>query len=127
MLYPTIVKADSGTHVNPSLHGIWKSIGNSYLLEADSEKINLYSTTSHHCYRENNDYLNELLNNSAQFCLNKTNDTLSVFLQDFGEKTRQLQLENKYYRLPESRNCSTLTEVQKTILNFYSNSSGLPC
>lgn len=113
-LYPTTVRENSVTYVNSSIRGIWKSIGDNYLLEADQEKINLFSTTSKHCYRETNDYLTDLLNTKAAFSLNKTNDTLSVFYQDFDEKTRQLQTENKYYRLRElPKNCTTLTEEQK--------------
>lgn len=114
LLLPTLLKSDSKTFINPVLRGAWKSIGNSYLLEADSTGINLYSTTSHHCYLEKNDYLSELLNNSAKFALNGTQDTLSVFLQDFGQKTRQLQSENKYLRLNElPRHCAALTDQQK--------------
>jgi carboxyl-terminal processing protease len=114
MLLPTLLRNDSITLINPILKGAWKSIGNSYLLQADSTGISLYSTTSQHCYREKNDYLSELLNNTAKFSLNRTLDTLSVFLQDFGEKTKQLQSENKYYRLRELPGyCGTLTDQQK--------------
>lgn len=119
ILLPTLLKTDSRTVINPILKGAWKSIGNSYLLEADSTGINLYSTTSQHCYREQNDYLSELLNNTARFSLNSTLDTLSVFLQDFGEKTKQLQSENKYYRLRELPGyCASLTDQQKNDPEF---------
>jgi len=114
LLLPTLQKNESKSFIHPNLIGAWKSIGNSYLLEADSAEISLYSTTSQHCYREKNDYLSELLNNTARFTLNFAQDTLSVFLNDFGDKTKQLQTENKYVRLKElPNNCVTLTEQQK--------------
>lgn len=114
MLMPTLLKSGSKASVNPYMKGVWKSIGNSYLLDADSTGVSIYSTTSQHCYREKNDYLSELLNNTAKFSLNPTQDTLSVFLQDFGEKTKKLQTENKYFRLQELPDyCTTLTDQQK--------------
>jgi carboxyl-terminal processing protease len=113
-LYPTRVNENAETYVNYSIRGIWKSIGDNYLLDADQKKITLFSTTSKHCYPETNDYLTDLLNTKATFCLNKTSDTLSIFYQDFAEKTRQLQTENKYYRLRElPHHCTTLTKAQK--------------
>ena len=119
LLLPTLLKNDSRSLIHPDLIGAWKSIGNSYLLEADSAGINLYSTTSQHCYREKNDYLSELLNNTARFTLNSTQDTLSVFLHDFGDKTTQLQMENKYVRLRElPNNCISLTQQQKDDPDF---------
>jgi len=113
-LSPTTVKENAVVHVDPRIRGVWKSVGDNYLLEAAQEKIVLFSTTTKHCYREKNDYLTDLLNNRALFSLNTNGDTLYVFYQDFGEKTKQLQTENKYYRLRElPKNCTTLTEAQK--------------
>jgi len=112
-VYPITFNVDSVTHPNPVVKGVWKSIGNSYLLDATGEKIILYSTTSQHCYTEKNDYLSGLLNSSAPFSINSAKDTLSIFLHDFGEKTRNLQSENKYYRLPDlPKNCKPLTAQQ---------------
>ncbi len=114
LILPTLQKNESKVLIHPNLIGTWKSIGNSYLLDADSTQINLYSTTSQHCYLEKNDYLSELLNNSARFSLNTDQDTLSVFLHDFGDKTKQLQTENKYVRLNGLPNhCISLSAKQK--------------
>ena len=121
-LYPVAIKSDNSKTLNPSIKGVWKSIGNSYLLDARYDSVILYSTTSQHCYTEKNDYLSGLLNNFAQFDLNSQKDTLSLYLQDFGERTRLLQSENKYYRLPSlPGNCAPLTEAQKADPEFLFN------
>src|SRR5262245_37132177 len=88
---PVVNKSDNSKSLNPSIKGVWKSIGNSYLLDARTDSIILYSTTSQHCYLERNAYLTGLLNNSAQFKIDSKKDTLSIYLQDFGEKTSSLQ------------------------------------
>lgn len=92
--------------------GVWKSIGDGYLLKIDDKAI-LYSYTSKYCYREQNDYIIDLLNNSSRFYLNPAKDTLSVYLHDLGSKTKTLQDEKRFYRLkalPE--NCLPLTGAQ---------------
>lgn len=121
-LTPLSVKADSGRILNASVRGIWKSIGNNFLLDASTDSIVLYSTTSQHCYAEHNEYLSGLLNNGAHFSINQTKDTLSIYLQDFGARTRTLQSENKYYRLSElPKNCGQLTEKQKSDAEYLFN------
>ncbi len=100
---------DSGV-VNPSIQGIWKSIGNGYYLEARRDSILLYSYTENFCYKEKNDYLEGLLNSESQFSLGL--DTLSVYLTDYGQKTRNLQSKKDFVRmegLPE--NCITFLEM----------------
>ena len=93
--------------------GVWKSIGDGYLLEVDDKTITLYSYTSKYCYKEQNDYVIDLLNNSSKFYLNQTKDTLSVYLQDFGVRQKTLQDEKRFYRLKElPENCITLRETQ---------------
>lgn len=119
---PVIVRSDNTRNLYPSVKGVWKSLGNSYLLDARGDSIVLYSTTSEHCYLEKNDYLSGLLNNSAQFKIDSRNDTLSIFLQDFGEMTTSLQSENKYYRLPAlPKNCGPLRDSQKSNPEFLFN------
>lgn len=101
--------------VNKSaLTGAWKSIGDGYLLKVDDKAITLYSYTSKYCYKEQNDYLVDLLNTGSQFYFNKSKDTLSVYLHDFGNQTKKLQKENKLYRLKKfPENCVALTETQR--------------
>ena len=121
-LYPVAIKSDNNKTINSSIKGVWKSIGNSYLLDARYDSVILYSTTSQHCYPERNEYLSGLINTFAQFDLNAKRDTLSLYLQDFGERTRLLQSESKYYRLPSlPGNCAPLTEAQKADPEFLFN------
>jgi len=121
-LNPVVVKSHNTKNVHASVKGVWKSVGNSYLLDARGDSVILYSTTSQHCYIERNDYLTGLLNNSAQFKINPKKDTISIFLQDFRESTTSLQSENKYYRLPDlPKNCAPLTESQKANSEFLFN------
>jgi carboxyl-terminal processing protease len=94
--------------------GVWRSIGDGYLLELDKKVITLYSYTSKHCYTERNDYVIDLLKNSSKFYLNRTKDTLSVYLHDFGNKTKALQDEKRFYKLNSlPNNCNSLTEAQQ--------------
>jgi hypothetical protein len=94
--------------------GVWRSIGDGYLLELDSKEIVLYSYTSKYCYTEQNDYVIDLLNNSSKFHINSTRDTLSVYLHDFGSKTKTLQDEKRFYKLNSlPDNCKSLTEAQQ--------------
>jgi carboxyl-terminal processing protease len=96
-----------------SVTGVWKSIVDGYLLKADDKMISLYSYTSKYCYTEKNDYLIDLINNASMLYLNSTKDTLSLYLQDFGERTKELQAEKKFYKLNElPKNCVSLTETQ---------------
>ena len=118
-LRPITIKSGNSKSLNASVKGVWKSVGNSFLLDARNDSIILYSTTSQHCYPERNAYLTGLLNNSAQFKIDSQKDTLFIYLQDFGENTTLLQSENKYYRLsgvPE--NCGDLTDAQKSNQEF---------
>ena len=96
--------------VNPILLGTWKSIGNGYYLEAQSDSIRLYSYTSTHCYKERNDYLEGQFNAESQFLLR--GDSLDVYLTDYGSKTLQLQAKKSFIRvnkLPED--CLTYAEL----------------
>jgi carboxyl-terminal processing protease len=114
VLYPTTIKEETGTRVNIEIKGVWKSIGDGYLLQAEDRIITLYSYTRRHCYKERNDYLTGLLNGSSRFSLNRTKDTLAIYLQNFGEKTKELQGEKKFYKLNElPDNCAPLTDIQQ--------------
>ncbi len=94
-------------------NGVWKSIGDGYLLKVNDKAITLYSYTSKYCYKEKNDYVIDLLNSSAKFYLNPTKDTLSVYLHDFGSKTKTLQDEKRFYKLKAlPDNCEPLTNAQ---------------
>ena len=54
------------------------------------------------------------MNNSSKFYLNQTRDTLSVYLHDFGSKTKTLQDEKRFYKLNSlPDNCTALTEDQR--------------
>src|SRR5687768_10823999 len=99
VLHPTTTKRDTDTLVNIEIRGLWKSIGGGYLLEANDQEIILYSYTSKYCYKEKNDYLTGLLNSASKFSLSQTKDTLSIYLQDFGETTKALQDEKKFCKL----------------------------
>lgn len=104
---------DESSCIHSNVAGVWKSVGNSYLIEATDDKVSLYSTTSQHCYPERNEYLTELLNSTAKISVNRNNDTLSVYLQDFGDKTPFLQTENKFYRIKElPGHCASFSEKQ---------------
>lgn len=121
-LNPVVINDGGTRRINVSVKGIWKSIGNSFLLDARTDSIILYSTTSEHCYTEKNDYLTGLLNNSAQFKVDRSKDTLSIYLQNFGENTSLLQSENKYFRLPAlPKKCGPLTESQKSNSEYLFN------
>ncbi|WP_394971051.1 S41 family peptidase [uncultured Croceitalea sp.] len=89
---------------NPLIQGIWKSIGNGYYLEARTDSILLYSYTDSFCYKEKNDYLEGLLNSQSQFTIHE--DTLGIYLTDFGDKTQILQTKKAFIKvshLPENR------------------------
>ncbi|OJJ14464.1 hypothetical protein BKI52_42540 [marine bacterium AO1-C] len=89
--------------INTQLKGYWKSIGHGYILDASADSIRLYSYTKSFCYREKNDYLERLMNSQTQF--HQKNDTLSIFLMDFGPQTTHLQSRRDFVRiqkLPEN-------------------------
>ena len=98
--------------VEPSLRGIWKSIGNGYLLEARGDSILLYSYTENFCYKELNDYLEGLLNQQSKFRLR--NDTLELYLTDYGTNTEILQTKKDFIPIeafPE--NCITFQQMRE--------------
>jgi carboxyl-terminal processing protease len=96
------------------INGVWRSIGDGYLLAFADTRITLYSYTSKYCYAEQNDYVVDLLNNSSKFYLNQKRDTLSVYLHDFGSKTKTLQDRKRFYKLKSlPANCTALTEGQR--------------
>ena len=79
---------ETDTVVNASIKGVWQSIGDGYILDAGSGKIILYSYTSNHCYKEKNDYLTRLLHTSASFDINGQKDTITIYLHDFADRTK---------------------------------------
>lgn len=98
--------------VNSKLVGVWKSIGNGYYLEAKNDSILLYSYTDHFCYKEKNTYLEGLLNAQSLFRLRQ--DTLAVYLTDFGAKTEILQTKKDFVRVDSlPRNCLGFSELVK--------------
>lgn len=116
LCYDTYGQEENNEYASNSTEivGAWRSIGDGYLLELDSKTITLYSYTSKYCYTEQNDYVIDLLSNSSKFYLNQTGDTLSVYLHDFGSKTKILQEEKRFYKLNAlPNNCVSLTEVQR--------------
>ncbi|BFP40032.1 hypothetical protein FGF1_08770 [Flavobacteriaceae bacterium GF1] len=99
---------------NPLIQGIWKSIGNGYYLEVRKDSILLYSYTKNFNYKEKNDYLEGLLNSQSQFTLRE--DTLGIYLTDFGDKTQILQTKKDFIsvdKLPKN----TLEFSEMTALN----------
>ncbi|MEO1023070.1 MAG: S41 family peptidase [Bacteroidota bacterium] len=107
----TFLKEQNNTH--PLIQGVWKSIGNGYYLEVREDSILLYSYTESFCYKEKNDYLEGLLNSQSQFELRE--DTLGIYLTDFGDRTQVLQTKKDFLRvdrLPEHRiSFSELTKL----------------
>ena len=91
----TFLKQDST--VNPKIRGIWKSIGNGYLLDARGDSILLYSYTKSFCYKEKNDYLEGLLNSQSRFF--RRGDTLGIYLTDYGDKTANIQTKKDFVSL----------------------------
>ncbi|MEO0526140.1 MAG: S41 family peptidase [Bacteroidota bacterium] len=83
--------------INPLIHGVWKSIGNGYYLEARKDSILLYSYTNSFCYKEKNDYLEGLLNSQSQFSIRE--DTLGIYLTDFGDNTQILQTKKDFIKV----------------------------
>ena len=109
LLQYTFLKDES--RINPEFRGIWRSIGNGYLLDASGDSIRLYSYTKGFCYKEKNDYLEGLLNTQTKFHI--SHDTLRIFLTDFGEKTQYLQSAKAFLKvdnLPET--CIPFSRMQ---------------
>ncbi|MEM6380732.1 MAG: hypothetical protein AAF705_21295, partial [Bacteroidota bacterium] len=104
----TYQKETAQTH--PTIRGAWQSIGNGYLLEVRADSILLYSHTASFCYKEKNDYLEGLYHTRSQFTLHE--DTLSIYLTDYGTGTQELQTKKDFFRidkLPED--CLTFKEM----------------
>ncbi len=83
--------------INPLIQGVWKSIGNGYFLEARKDSILLYSYTKSFNYKEKNDYLEGLLNSQSTFTIRE--DTLGIYLTDFGDKTQILQTKKDFIKV----------------------------
>ena len=95
---------------NLLIRGTWKSIGSGYYLEIKEDSVLLHSYTKSFCYKEKNDYLEGLLNTQSQFVLK--NDTLSIYLTDYGKETQHLQTKKNYIRidnLPEK--CMSFSQM----------------
>jgi carboxyl-terminal processing protease len=113
-VYPTRIKSGIDTFVDSRIRGTWRSVGDGFLINAGEKNIILYSFTSKHCYTEENDYVSDLLNNNAHFSVSRSKDTLSIYLQDFGGKTTQLQPAKQFYRLEKlPGHCNPLSEQQR--------------
>lgn len=98
--------------IDPNIKGYWKSIGNGYILSATNDSILLYSYTSHFCYKEKNDYIEELLNTQSRF--KEHSDTVSIFLADYGTKTHELEIKNDFIRIDNlPQNTLTFSEMQQ--------------
>lgn len=96
--------------VNPAIQGFWKSIGNGYILEAREDSLLLYSYTTSFCYKEKNDYLEGLLNTQSSFRMQ--DDTLHLYLTDYGEATEELQTKKNFIRINALPNpCLTFHEM----------------
>ena len=103
-------------HTNPSIRGVWQSIGNGYLLEVREDSLLLYSYTNSFCYKEKNDYLEGLLNTQSQF--ERRGDTIGVYLTNYGAATKKLQTKKDFLRiekLPDS--CISFTEMTQLSAN----------
>ncbi|GGG32243.1 peptidase [Dokdonia pacifica] len=110
----TISKDKKG--VNTKILGVWKSIGNGYYLEATKDHILVYSYTENFCYKEKNEYLEGLLNSQSQFI--KSKDTLSIYLTDYGEKTKELQTKKDFVRIERlPSHCLKIDEIKSLNVN----------
>ncbi len=94
-LQSTFLEGDN--RINPLIQGVWKSIGNGYFLEARKDSILLYSYTKSFSYKEKNDYLEGLLNSQSKFTIRE--DTLGIYLTDFGDKTQILQTKKDFVKV----------------------------
>ncbi len=98
--------------INPKIKGLWKSIGNGYILDASEDSIILYSYTRNFCYKERNDYLEGQLNSQSQFA--RHGDTLNIFLIDYGDKTENLQTKKDFVKLETlPTDCISFGEMQE--------------
>ncbi|MEL7119989.1 MAG: hypothetical protein AAFO07_11130 [Bacteroidota bacterium] len=106
----TYLKAEQ--KVNPRILGVWKSIGNGYYLEARPDSILLYSYTKTYCYKEKNDYLEGLLNTQSRFEMR--DDTLGLYLTDYGTSTHFLQAKKDFIKIEEIPNtCISFNQMTK--------------
>lgn len=99
--------------VDPRIRGIWKSIGNGYMLNANPDSVLLYSFTSSFCYKEKNEHLESLLNTQARFRIEK--DSLTILMTDYGQRSDQIQISHHYVRI-DSLPKATLSFVDMTRL-----------
>ncbi len=99
------------SRINPELKGVWRSIGNGYLLDASGDSIRLYSYTNSFCYKDKNDYLEGLLSTQAKFHF--IHDTLHVFLTDYGKKSQHLQSPKTFLKIDAlPKNCIPFSRMQ---------------
>ncbi len=114
---PTSTQDKGVFRINSQIKGVWKSIGDGFILDATADKIKLYNLTNFCCYQETDDYQTNLLNTSALFTL--THDTLRTYLHDLGKKSDELQSGRKYVKLPAlPKNCSSFTQRQQNNPEF---------
>ena len=81
-------------------------------MNTTGDSVFLYSYTSHFCYKEKNDYIEELLNTQSRFAVQ--GDTLRIILADYGARTNDLQIKKSYTKidkLPE--NTMSFSEMQQ--------------
>ncbi|MEN7551126.1 S41 family peptidase [Rapidithrix thailandica] len=98
--------------VHPELKGVWKSIGNGYLLDATNDRMALYSYTKSYCYKEKKGYWTQLLHSTALF--SRKGDTLHLYLHDYGEKTTELQARKIFVRIRAlPGGCTELSALQQ--------------
>lgn len=107
---------------HPRIRGVWRSIGNGYLLEVKADSILLYSYTKSFYYKEKNDYLEGLLNSESQFWLR--GDTLGVYLTNYGDETQHLQTKKDFLRIQGMpQGCLSFSEMvmldNKSLFTLY--------
>lgn len=83
--------------IDPNAKGVWRSIGDGYLLDATADSIYLYSYTDNFCYKEKNDFIVDRLNSQARF--RRLGDTLRVLSGDFGNKSEHLQTTRDFVKI----------------------------
>lgn len=100
--------------VNPSIKGVWKSIGEGYIWDATNDSLKLYSYTDSFCYKERNNYLEGLLNSEAQF-IKRGKDTLYIYYEDYKGETKRLNNKRIWVQIDQlPSNCISLDEIQKS-------------
>lgn len=99
--------------INPKFRGVWKSLGDGYIWDAQGDSLKLYSYTRNYCYKELNDRLEGLLNSEARFIMEGA-DTLNLYFFDFGERTLELQKARQYVRIDRLPDATmTFKEMQQ--------------